>query len=233
MSTSKQTILLLHGWGSNFKACWEDSGWKNLLSKQGFNVLEIDLKGHGKRNFSYEINDYSDLAQDVLDQLPNFEEPIIGIGYSLGCKVILGMTFKKPNLFQKIILAGLGENAFLVKEAIGADVAECLENGSQNCSNPIVKALADYGIKNGNDPLAIAACLKRTPNPIITQEKLSRIKSPILIVCGDQDEVAYPITKLKQSIHQSQEIILKGINHLDLPNSSEFKKAALDFLNAE
>lgn len=233
MSASKRTVLLLHGWGSNFKACWVDTGWKDLLIEQGFNVLEIDLKGHGQRNLSHELNDYSDLAQDVLDQLPNFEEPIIAIGYSLGCKVLLEMIYRKQKMFKKIILGGLGDNAFSSKEALGEDVADYLENRSKNPSNPMVRALADYGINNGNDPLSIAACLKRTPNPIITKEKLSKIRFPTLIVCGDQDEVAYPTTKLKQSIHQSQEIILKGINHLDLPNSSEFKKATLDFLNTE
>jgi hypothetical protein len=49
-------------------------------------------------------------------------------------------------------------------------------------------------------------------------------------VTGDADAVAYPVDPLADALTSHQVKILPGVDHIDLPKSSDFQSAALAFL---
>lgn len=149
----------------------------------------------------------------------------------MGCKVLLEIEARQPGRFAALVLGGLGGNVY-APEALGAVVAQCLEDGIPEDSPPVAKMLARYGVSAGNDPLAIAACLRRKPNPVLTPERLRAVECPVLLVSGDADTVAYPVDLLADSITRSSVQILSGVDHLHLPENKDFMAAALRFLAA-
>jgi pimeloyl-ACP methyl ester carboxylesterase len=221
-------VVLLHGWGGSYEAVWQANGWAERLASCGFEPVGIDLLGHGNAFRSHDPADYSDLAKHVIAQLPT-ESGLLAIGYSLGCKVLLEIEARMPGRFSRLVLGGLGANVF-APEALGGAVATCLEEGPKSDTPPIVSMLADYGVRAGNDPLAIAACLRRLPNPSLTRERLAAIRCPVLLVSGDADLVAYPVDPLADALSSHQVKILPGVDHIDLPKSADFQRAALAFL---
>lgn len=225
---NKNTTVLLHGWGGSYESVWKQAGWTDALESAGFEVAGIDLYGHGRAARSHDPADYADLATHVSVSLPDIQG-LVGIGYSLGCKVLLEIEARSPGRFEMLILGGLGANVF-APEALGGEVADCLTDGPNTDTLPIVRRLADYGLAAGNDPLAIAACLRRAPNPVLTPQRLSTVCCPVLLVTGSADELAYPVDALAKALPFSQVKILDGVDHIGLPATPEFLRAALAFL---
>ncbi|TWC27947.1 alpha-beta hydrolase superfamily lysophospholipase [Pseudomonas sp. SJZ079] len=226
---AKKSVVLVHGWGGSYEAVWARNGWATTLAENGFTPTAVDLLGHGTSERSHQPNDYADLASHADVQLPQ-GLGLVGIGYSLGCKVLLEIEARTPGRFSRIVLGGLGANIF-APEALGDDVARCLELGPQSDTPAVIRMLAEYGVQAGNDPLAIAACLRRPPNPVLTQERLSDVKCPVLLVVGDADSLAYPVDALAHALPSAQVHVLAGIDHISLPASSEFQRVAMAFLN--
>lgn len=221
-------IVLVHGWGGSFDAVWGRNGWTERLREAGYRPIAVDLPGHGTSSRSHEPADYWDLAGDVLARLP--DGPISAIGYSLGAKVLLEIAIRDPERFEKLILGGLGGNAF-APERLGDALAETLEQGITPQTPPPLRVLAEYGVRCGNDPLAIAACLRRPPNPALTPERVSRIPCPVVLVVGDKDVVALPVEPLSHAMPDASIVLLEGVDHLSLPESHAFAFAAMRFLS--
>ncbi|MNC09957.1 2-succinyl-6-hydroxy-2,4-cyclohexadiene-1-carboxylate synthase [compost metagenome] len=226
----RKSVVLIHGWGGSTQSVWNANGWIDLLRNAGFDPVGIDLPGHGDALRSHDPARYADLASEVIAQLPD-DQVLLGVGYSLGCKVLLEIEARQPGRFAALVLGGLGGNVY-APEALGAVVAQCLEDGIPEDSPPVAKMLARYGVSAGNDPLAIAACLRRKPNPVLTPERLRAVECPVLLVSGDADTVAYPVDLLADSITRSSVQILSGVDHLHLPENKDFMAAALRFLAA-
>lgn len=227
-SIDRKSVVLIHGWGGSAQSVWNANGWFDLLRNAGFDPVAIDLLGHGSAPRPHDPARYADLASEAIAQLPDDQE-LFGIGYSLGCKVLLEIEARQPGRFSALVLGGLGGNVF-APEALGAVVAQCLEDGIPEDSPPVAKMLARYGVAAGNDPFAIAACLRREPNPVLTAERLQAVDCPVLLVSGDADTVAYPVDVLADSLSKSTVKILAGVDHLHLPENKVFAEAALRFL---
>lgn len=224
----KKNILMIHGWGGNSFSDWELNGWNEFLDSINLNPIYVDILGHGKSNHPLDPSKYNDLAGDILNQISEIDTPY-AIGFSLGSKLLLEIAFRESNRFEKIIISGLGNNVFQ-SEKLADEVANLLDKTDGFTSKKIVKDLADYAVSNGNNPLSLSASLRRKPNPILTPEKIKKIHSNILIICGDKDEVAYPFNNLKENLLQSKSYIIRNINHLDLPGDNELKAMVKIFL---
>ena len=99
-----QWITLIHGAGGR-STIW----FKQLRSfKSEFNVLVVDLRGHGKSKCSFQRNYNFDLVTqdiiEVLDQLKIEKSHFVGI--SLGTILIRNIAEQYPDRIQSMILAG-------------------------------------------------------------------------------------------------------------------------------
>lgn len=228
MSRAQPPVLLLHGWGGSFDSTWRATGWVDALAAADHGVVRVDLPGHGASARAHEPAAYDDMAAAIASTLPP-GEPIDAIGYSLGAKLILALAVREPGRFRRIVLGGLGGNVFAPERAGGA-VADALEQGVCADTPAAIRALVDYGLSAGNDPLALAAVLRRPANPVIAPSDLGRIECPVLMVSGDVDAIALPLGPLQSALPSAEVRLLPGVDHLALPGHPEFRRLALQFI---
>ncbi len=221
-------VLLVHGWGGSFASTWQDKGWCKALKIAGRRVIAVDLPGHGRSTPSHDPADYADLASSVEAKLAG--EPIVdAIGFSLGGKVLLEMACRQPTRFRRLVIAGLGHNVF-APERMGEILAEILERGMTADDPPAIRALIERVEPAGNDSRALAACLRRPANPVLTPERLAAVSCPVLLIAGEQDAVAQPIEPLRAALPQATITHLLETDHFGLPASPIFRVASLAFL---
>lgn len=222
-----KTVLLLHGWGGSFDSTFGTTELVDQLRAENFSVLEIDLPGHGSGSSSYKAEDYKDLAALVEKQLP--EAPLVALGFSLGAKVLLELCVRHPTRFQRVVLGGLGDNVFK-PEKLGAEVADALEAGVNADTPAGVIGLVEYSKVSKSDPLALAAVLRRPPNPTFTKEKLSAVVCPVYVINGWEDGVARPENELLSSISKCSLYVIPETNHFNLTGNKFFIDTAVSFL---
>jgi pimeloyl-ACP methyl ester carboxylesterase len=115
-------------------------------------------------------------------------------------------------------------------ESIAEAAATALERGATADTPPPVLAFLRTWEPQRNDPLAIAAVLRRPPNPTFAEDRLGRIVAPVLIVNGDADPVARLGNRLVSSLANVTCVTLPGVDHLELPAQRDFIRHAVAFL---
>lgn len=228
MDDATRPIVLLHGWGGSYGSTFIKNGWVEQLAKLGRPIFGIDLPGHGGGG-SHDPSAYADLAGSVASLLPSGSVDVIG--YSLGGKLALAMAAREPDRFNRLVIGGVGDNLF-GPEQHGEAVAKALSGGITETTPSPVRNLVEYSRLSDSDPLALAAVLRRPPNPVMDEEELKRIIALVLIVNGDEDIIANPQERLSESIGNCHSIQLRGVNHISLPTAPAFIRAAVKFLSA-
>ena len=83
---------------------------------------------------------------------------------------------------------------------------------------------------DGNDPLALAAFVKRKA-PDLGLDDLAKITAPTLVIIGDKD-FAGPGEPLAEALPDGTLLTLKGVDHFGLPKAFAFIEKGLDHLGA-
>lgn len=104
--TSKIWVVFVHGAGGS-NVVW----FRQLREfKKHFNVLLVDLRGHGKSKKEYtkeEIYAFDEIALDVIRTMDHLKvEKAHMVGISLGCIIIRAMDKLAPGRAESIILGG-------------------------------------------------------------------------------------------------------------------------------
>jgi pimeloyl-ACP methyl ester carboxylesterase len=197
----------------------------DLLADAGRTTIAVDLLGHGDADKPHDPEAYADLEALVLAALPS--EPVDAIGYSLGGRTVLSLASQHPERFGRIVVAGVGANLFRTE---GGDlIADAIE-GKASDENVVAQHFAQLARAPGNDPLALAACIRR-PRPALTAEQVARVTSPVLVALGDQD-FAGPADPLVDALPNATLKTLRGVDHFATPKDFGFIDAALEFLGA-
>jgi pimeloyl-ACP methyl ester carboxylesterase len=224
-------VLLVHGFASSFDRNWREPGWVDLLCDAGREVIGADLLGHGSAAKPHDPAAYVDLESHLSTLLPP-EGPVDAIGFSLGARLLLTVAASRPGAFGRIVVGGVGES--VLRDDDVETVARAVEGGSGTSADPtepnLARAFARFARTPGNDPLALAACLRRPVAPL-TRQELSRVRVPVLVVLGDQDH-AGPAQPLLDALPDPTLVVLEGVDHLATPMSFGFIDAALGFLGA-
>ena len=225
-STLPPAVALVHGFATSSARTWGETGWLDLLADAGREVIGIDLLGHGEAAKPHDPEAYEAMEQLVLDQLP--DEPVDAVGFSLGARTLLVLASAHPERFHRLVVAGVGANLFR-HDGSSAVIADALE-GSNDEQNPVVQYFRGLAAQPGNDPLALAACMRRTA-PELTDEGLARITCPVLVVLGDKD-FAGPADPLVERLADPTLVTLRGVDHFATPKDFGFLDAGLEFLGA-
>ncbi len=224
---SQKTVVLIHGWGGSFASTWQEPGVTDILADSGFHVMGIDLLGHGTAEKPHEPLAYADLTGYLLTKLP--QEPIIAVGFSLGALTLARAAIRSPERFTGLCFAGIGDGVF---EPHRPEETERILSGLEGRADPsdnVARLFGQYGNREGNDPAALAALLRRPPSEEITSSGLSTLVQPSLIAIGDKD-FAFPSEKLASSLPSSTLKVLPRTDHFATPNSFSFIDALVQWL---
>lgn len=226
-------VFLLHGFGTSAARTWGDNGWIDLLQDAGRTVIAPDLLGHGTSPKPHDPEAYNDLEADVVIALEKAvgDQPVDAIGFSLGARVLLTLAAENPARFGRIVLSGVGDNLF--REGEDPEMlARAIERDTPP-EHPWAAYFHQMAHAPGNDPLALAAYLRRPHGPHGTRfadDALARIDNPVLVVIGDRD-TAGPGDPLVDRLPNARLVVLPKTDHFATPKNFAFIDAALDFLD--
>lgn len=221
-------IVLVHGWGGSFATTWEQSGFTALLADAGREVIGVDLLGHGSAPKPHDPEAYADLTQRIVERLP--DTPVDAVGFSLGALTLLQAALADCTRFRKLVLAGIGSNVFERDDAAHERIVAAIEGHGDESDNR-ARLFAQYAHQPGNDPIALAAIMMRTPTAQLTPSDLSGLDLPILVAVGDHDFVL-PADGLVDALPGARLATLRRTDHFATPESFDFIDATLDFLDA-
>ncbi|HEX4981792.1 MAG TPA: alpha/beta fold hydrolase [Ilumatobacteraceae bacterium] len=221
-------VVLVHGWGGSFESTWERTAFTALLADAGREVIGVDLLGHGTAPKPHDPEAYADLTVRVVEALP--AGPVDAVGFSLGALTLLRTAIAAPDRFQRLVLAGIGRNVFERDDAATARILAGVDGTAEPDDN-LARLFGQYAALQGNDPIALAAVLRRPDPGPITPADLSRIACPVLVVLGDHD-FAHPADALVEALPDARYVELRNTDHFATPESFAFIDAVLEFLDA-
>ncbi len=227
-------ILLIHGFASNARVNWEDTGWVGALERAGRTVICVDNRGHGDSAKLYDPAEYSspimaDDAARLLDHLGIVQADVMG--YSMGARISAFLTMNHGDRVRSAVFAGLAEN--MIKGVGGAEpVAQALEAPSlQDVREPMPRAFRIFAESTHSDLRALAACM-RSSRQKISAEELGEITAPVLVAVGTEDDVAGRPEPLADAIPGAGVLLIPGRDHMRAVGDKVYKDGVLEFLNS-
>jgi pimeloyl-ACP methyl ester carboxylesterase len=200
----------------------------DLLTEAGREVIALDLLGHGSADKPHDPSAYSDLEGCVESVLPS-GRIVDAIGFSMGAQLLLAVASRTPERFGRLVVGGVGANVF--SHADFDPVARAVERGDGGADDAsVARAFAQFATAPGNDPKALAACL-RGRRATIDPAQLAGLTRPVLVVLGDRD-FAGPATPLLDALPDGTLVTLRGADHFGTPKDFRFLDSALEFLEA-
>jgi pimeloyl-ACP methyl ester carboxylesterase len=224
-----EPVVLVHGLGSSFDHGWRQTGWVDLLADAGRPIIPVDLLGHGTNDAPHDPAEYEHLERSIEMVLPDDPtETVDAIGFSLGAILLLRLASRTPERFGRLVLMGVGENAFRTDNSHG-DLAGAFEQGGEP-EDVTTRLFVQLARTAGNDALAMAACIRRPADPF-TPADAARVTCPTLVIIGDRD-FAGPPEPLVDALPDAQLVVLRGIDHFRTPAEFDAIDAALEFVDA-
>ncbi len=234
----KQTIVFLHGSGLSH-IVW--SLTEQFFSNKNFNVLSIDLPGHGNSDGPCldTIEKIADWLESVFKKLQL--KNLILVGHSQGCLEILEYAFKYKSRLNKIVLVG-GSN----KMPVHPDLIELANNGDSDA----VKLMMKWGYEGskkfiGGNPVEkiiqsprdiseiLAVDLNACNNYSGGLEAAKVLDLPTLLIFGELDKMINLDAgkKFSNLVKNSSTHVIKGCGHMIMIEKAfEMREKILEFL---
>lgn len=227
-------VVLVHGWGGSFEATWQRNGFTELLRDAGRPVIGIDLLGHGSAPKPHDPEAYADLTERIVAALPpnlgDDDAAVDAIGFSLGAITLLRLATRQPTRFRKLVLAGIGRNVVEPDDDNRGERIVAAIEGRGDAADTGAQVFAQYAHQPGNDPLALAAIMRR-PRQAFTADELAAVTCSTLVIIGDKD-FAGPGEPLVDALPNATLKTLRNLDHFATPESFGFIDAALQFIDA-
>jgi len=234
MIPDRPTLILIHGAGGNSSNFLPQIRDLDRL----FNILVLELPGHGNTTGPgrQTIDSYADWLHETLSNL-FFNTFFLG-GHSMGGAISLEMGLRYPDKIQGLILIATGATL---------GVSPKILTGLQEQPHQTLVKISQWSYAKGTDPQVIAQSiqlLEQTPVSVIyenflacnqfnREEEIVQIKSPTLILVGEQDVMSPPGSSryLHEKIPSSRLTIIPGAGHMVmLEKYKEVNQAILDFI---
>ena len=214
---------------------------EQFYATQGFNVLSVDLPGHGNSEGPSlkSIEEISDWIKSLMKKL-NIEKIII-IGHSQGALVGIDFAARYPKLILSLVLV-----AGTYKMPVNQDLINYAEAGDEKAillmmkwgyegskafigGNPVKKI-----INSSRDIREILAVdLNACNNYKDGKESLKKISCPTLCIFGDLDKMV-PLevgNKMASMINKSETKIINNCGHMIIfEKAFEMRKLVKEFL---
>jgi pimeloyl-ACP methyl ester carboxylesterase len=230
-------ILLVHGWGSDLKHSWVNTGWVKFLQSVR-SVIALDCRGHGQSDKPYDQKaySYSIMARDVLCVMDHLKVAKTDLfGYSMGAFMAIHLLGHKKERFSSVIMGGIGDETEESKDARFIADALRAKDPSQitNQLGRAFRAYVDLNPNNDLEALALSA-LQMWPEGYPIQlggAGLANVDIPVLIINGEDDNPYVKSDhKLANAIPGAQLVRIPYKDHISVVIDQQFKNEILRFI---
>ena len=238
VDSSKDTIVFLHGSGLSH-IIW--SLTEQFFSNKKFNVLSIDLPGHGNSEGPCldSIEKIVDWLEEVFIELKL--KNLILIGHSQGCLEALEYSFKYKSRVKKIVFIG-GSHQMPVNK----DLIDLASNGDSDA----VKLMMKWGYEGskkfiGGNPIERIIQSPRDISEILAIDLIAcnnykngcdaakAISCPTMLILGELDKMVNLESgkKFSELVKNSKTHIINGSGHMIMIEKAfEMREKVLEFL---
>ena len=239
IDTNKDTIVFLHGSGLSH-IVWSLA--EQFFSSKNYNVLSIDLPGHGISDGPCldSVEKIADWMEKVFDTLKL--KNLILVGHSQGCLEILEYSSRYKERLKKLVFVG-GSN----KMPVHPDLIELAQSGHSDA----VKLMMKWGYEGskkfiGGNPVEkiiqsprdiseiLAVDLNACNNYSNGSEAAKVIDLPSMLIFGELDKMVNLEAgkKFSNLIKNSTTHVIKGCGHMIMIEKAfEMREKILEFLN--
>ena len=236
---NKDTIVFLHGSGLSH-IVWSLA--EQFFSSKNYNVLSIDLPGHGNSDGPCldSIEKIADWMEKVFYKLKL--KNLILVGHSQGCLEILEYSSRYKERLKKLVFVG-GSN----KMPVHPDLIELAQSGHSDA----VKLMMKWGYEGskkfiGGNPVEkiiqsprdiseiLAVDLNACNNYSNGSEAAKVIDLPSMLIFGELDKMVNLEAgkKFSNLIKNSTTHVIKGCGHMIMIEKAfEMREKILEFLN--
>ena len=238
VDNSKDTIVFLHGSGLSH-IVW--SLTEQFFSSKNFNVLSIDLPGHGNSEGPCldSIEKITDWLEKVFEKL-NLKN-IILVGNSQGCLEAIEYSFKYKKRLKKMVLISGS-----YRMPVNKDLIDLASNGDSDA----VKLMMKWGYEGskkfiGGNPIERIIQSPRDISEILAVDLIAcnnyangskaaqSISCPIMLVFGELDKMVNLEAgkKFVNLVKNSTTHIIPGCGHMIMIEKAfEMREKVLEFL---
>ena len=235
-----EPVVLVHGFASDRVQNWRAPGWYQTLTGAGYRVVALDCRGHGESDKPHDPKFYGH-AKMAADVIAVMEDAGIShallMGYSMGGYISMSLLMTQPELFRKVVIAGVGASYLdlsLAEAAVGdperrSMIADALlVEDASTIKNETARNFRLFADQPGKDRLALAACM-RGNRDVFTREQLGQTKRPVLVVCGEKDVLTGPPGPLAAAFADGRAVTVPNRDHMTTVGDKVYKQAVLEF----
>ena len=202
-ASNKPYALFIHGAGMDHTV-W--LAYERYFAQHGFNVLSIDLPGHGRSSGALltSVEAMADWVSGVLDQLNVLQ--VVLIGHSMGSLVAFECAARNPQRVVKAVLLG-----FSYPMRVGPALLEAARNNDSAAIDMMVLFGHDFRAQLGGNRTAgvsvvnsakrlleknVAGLLFADLNACNVYENgdtaVEKLTCPVVFISGDRDKMTPP-----------------------------------------
>ncbi len=226
-------VVLVHGFASNGRVNWVNTGWVEALVGAGYQAITIDNRGHGDSAKIYDPERYSarDMARDVANLIGHLQLGKAAVmGYSMGARITAFLALDAPDKVAAVVFGGLGIN--MVHGLNNSDeIAEALTAPSLDVvTGKTGRQFRRFAESTGSDLEALAACI-RGSRYRISEEDVRSINVPALVVVGSEDDISGDADALAKLLPRGEALTIARRDHMRATGDPLFKQAVIEFLD--
>ncbi len=237
-------IMLVHGFASDRIQNWRAPGWYKTLNEAGYRVIAMDCRGHGESDKPHDPSLYGHdkMAKDVAAVMQAAGiSPAFLMGYSMGGFLSMHVLMSHAELVTKVIIAGVGgsyldnvENSSdrLADASVRSRIADALiAPDKSTIVDQTALQFRNFAEQAGKDIHALAACM-RADRRNFTAAELHAVKTPVLVVCGEKDNLTGSPDPLAAAFANGRAVTVPNRDHMTAVGDKVYKAAVLEFLKS-
>ncbi len=219
-----EAVVLLHGFTGTIESWKRSELYKDLLSS-GYKVINLSMRGNGLSDAPHNAEAYKGDAEakDIMALVTFLKiKRYHVVGYSRGA-IIASRVRTLDRRVLKTVLGGMGSDFMNPKWPRRIMFAKALSGDSIPELAGVVKSIRDRGIDQE------AQALLQHNQPSTSKEEFAKVKTPVLVICGDKDEDNGSSKDLAAVIPRSEYVRVPG-DHNGASRTKEFSTAVISFI---
>ena len=226
-------VLCVHGFASNCRDNWVETGWVRALTGAGYRVIGVDQRGHGASDKPHDPLAYSmgAFVADLVAVLDTYLlDSALYVGYSLGARVGWQLAVDAPEHVSRAVLGGIPDGRPLGRLRI--EQARAYAESGIAVEDPVTQNYVRLAERvRDNDLRALIALAEGMRFGDADPDPERPPQQQILFATGSEDAILQRSRVLATSAPRGTFVEIPGRHHFNTPGSRVFREAALGFLS--